>query len=906
MAVMIDGQHFHSNMLRLIILSFVLGISICMSASSEKINDIPIDLNKLTSMYAIQKSKGVLPSDTICSAALYQSLRTSDWETGKKAYTDLQTYFKRGMGIFYSSVFEKFLSICVNELKLTVGEEDVRSYLKMRLAAVEGKRNAEGKILYETGIAVKQLGDSRLALEFLEQFLNYENDIDPIYFNRYLMDVGWTYLNGGVPQKAYMNFRKCAEYYRNKFGGYSKNYANALNSMAYASRLIGRGEETLVLCLKEKEILEHNGDTIGDRYAICLDNIASAYYARDEIEPAIEYAEKARSIFEKSDNEQHLAIVYNNLSAFYTQLADKDTCLLSKAEELLIQSLGLYPTSSAVTNLISLYDNELKNYTKSQELIDKWNDESKYYVDVDVAANHYALIGDYATYTRYMKVYIDKLRTVLQGNALFMSSEERNGFVKSIQESNLRDLFELAAKTHDSHMAALCYDYLLMTRSLLLSFDSSIMNIVDKTKNVHLRDMYFSLLVHRKNFEVGLITQDKLDYYEHVFLDSLAKERNFTDFTNLRMEDVSRSLRDKDVAVEFYKSATTLNASLYAVVLNNDLNPKVVVCCTADEELTLTSKGLLAENIASKLSTAIDGKKRVFFTPSGKLYTYPFESEICHRWPDTQFYRLTSSRELVLSKHHRGSGALIYGGLNYGLNTAEMKADSLRYSNGERSFDLTSQVRYADQIQPLPGTLREAILIKETYDKQKANKVQLFTGARGTESSFKAYSGQNTRVIHIGTHGFFLQAEESGVTNPLMRTGLLMSGAENYFYEEDIYNGNDDGILTAQEISTMDFRGLDLVTLSACETAKGDITGDGVFGLQRGFKKAGANSILMSLWKVDDEATCKLMTEFYSNWIGKKMTKHDALEAAKKTVRETKGWEDPKYWAAFILLDGLD
>ena len=72
------------------------------------------------------------------------------------------------------------------------------------------------------------------------------------------------------------------------------------------------------------------------------------------------------------------------------------------------------------------------------------------------------------------------------------------------------------------------------------------------------------------------------------------------------------------------------------------------------------------------------------------------------------------------------------------------------------------------------------------------------------------------------------------------------------------------------------------------------------------YLKAGVNSILMSLWKVDDEATCKLMTEFYSNWIAKKMTKHDALEASKKVVRETKGWEDPKYWAAFILLDGLD
>ena len=124
----------------------------------------------------------------------------------------------------------------------------------------------------------------------------------------------------------------------------------------------------------------------------------------------------------------------------------------------------------------------------------------------------------------------------------------------------------------------------------------------------------------------------------------------------------------------------------------------------------------------------------------------------------------------------------------------------------------------------------------------------------------------------------------------------------------DALRNSDDGILTAYEISQMNLTGLNLVSLSACETGLGDITGDGVFGLQRGFKKAGANSILMSLWKVDDEATCLLMTEFYKKWIGEGKTKHDALEFAKQMVRshKEKGWDDPKYWAAFILLDGLE
>ena len=112
-----------------------------------------------------------------------------------------------------------------------------------------------------------------------------------------------------------------------------------------------------------------------------------------------------------------------------------------------------------------------------------------------------------------------------------------------------------------------------------------------------------------------------------------------------------------------------------------------------------------------------------------------------------------------------------------------------------------------------------------------------------------------------------------------------MSGANIALKKGANLKDVEDGILTAQEISTLDLRGLELAVLSACQTGIGDIAGDGVFGLQRGFKKAGANTLLMSLWKVDDNATHLLMTEFYKNLLAGE-SKFESLRKAQKYVRD--------------------
>ena len=135
----------------------------------------------------------------------------------------------------------------------------------------------------------------------------------------------------------------------------------------------------------------------------------------------------------------------------------------------------------------------------------------------------------------------------------------------------------------------------------------------------------------------------------------------------------------------------------------------------------------------------------------------------------------------------------------------------------------------------------------------------------------------------------------------LFFSGLLFAGANNAWTGQELSYGVEDGILTTDEISRINLEGNKIVVLSACDTGLGDIDKvDGIFGLQRGFKKAGASTILMSLWKVPDEETCILMKHFYQNLLLGKSAHQSLTQAQMHLIRMNK---PPYYWAGFILLD---
>ena len=135
----------------------------------------------------------------------------------------------------------------------------------------------------------------------------------------------------------------------------------------------------------------------------------------------------------------------------------------------------------------------------------------------------------------------------------------------------------------------------------------------------------------------------------------------------------------------------------------------------------------------------------------------------------------------------------------------------------------------------------------------------------------------------------------------LHRSGLLFAGANKTWVNGERVKGVEDGILTAEEISKLDLSTTEIVSLSACETGLGEIVStEGVFGLQRAFKLSGAKTLIMSLWKVPDVATSKLMITFYKNW-SSGMEVHQAFLTAQQKIREE--FSSPYYWAGFVMLD---
>jgi len=310
----------------------------------------------------------------------------------------------------------------------------------------------------------------------------------------------------------------------------------------------------------------------------------------------------------------------------------------------------------------------------------------------------------------------------------------------------------------------------------------------------------------------------------------------------------------------------------------------------------------LRKRIWDPLKSEFQNAKLVFVTPDGVLNLVPFSSlpsgkdYLVEHGPVVHI--LSSERDLLPTEHEeRKGGLLAIGSPSFELARADETGNAI--PDSLRGGPINCEAFSSMEFHSLPGALNEVKDISSTWKRWNAKEPeQLLTGDDATRSRFVDAAPQS-RILHIATHAFILD-KSCGNGNPLMHSGLVFAGANK---------DRNSSILTAQQIASLDLSGVDWAVLSACETGAGELKdGEGVLGLERSFRVAGAKSVVMALWPVDDLVTNEFMRGLYTQRFGNHATTADAVwNASRKMLlaRRAAGKSiHPWYWAGFVGAGG--
>jgi CHAT domain-containing protein len=296
----------------------------------------------------------------------------------------------------------------------------------------------------------------------------------------------------------------------------------------------------------------------------------------------------------------------------------------------------------------------------------------------------------------------------------------------------------------------------------------------------------------------------------------------------------------------------------------------------------------LDEKLMQPIRQLLGNTKTLLLSPDSALNLIPFEALVDENnqylVENYQITYLTSGRDLLRQKEKFASQQppLIIANPLY--NQTGQKV--VFTPNSTRSFNIDESAFY-----PLEATKEEAEAIKKLFPK-----ATVLTQAQATENALKQVKKPN--ILHIATHGFFSKLTDNKISeeneNPLLRSGLVFAGVKVS------KSAGDDGVFSALEATNLNLVGTKLVVLSACDTGNGDISaGEGVYGLRRALVIAGSESQLISLWKVDDNATKDLMIAYYER-LKKGEGRSEALRQTQLAMLKSKNQNHPFYWASFI------
>lgn len=737
----------------------------------------------------------------------------------------------------------------------------------------------------------------------------------------------------------------------------SGKYAELLGDLAWAYGLDFNFEKSIQLRTISAEIYENSKDWLS--LAEAYNSISHYYHSGEDLDSAELYIKKAIGVLNEHDNAEQFLLDRVELTG--NSWSYNRHALASIKQRIGIDKSNFYQTLARIYQKRGNYTDAIKTELANGILLKNLGENRLYAVHLMTLSEYYLknnqqgdaiACSDLCNQLLYNEKKVSLALPRLQlANVYFQAGDT----LKAMQ--NTKEAISLSTASNEVELkitAQYILSYLYWKNKNYVEGEKCLSETLDYLKEFvnnkvggltteqkqRIWDKYEqNFLLYREiiveSDRNGEYLSKLLDY--ELFSKSLLLDANIQNNINnsyrinITWRDIQQYLSDEDIAIEFISSISDTEAYFvyHALIIDKNSQTPLMITLYRENDLDLMRRvdnrhigDIVGELIWKPVLKQYPNVKNIYFSPDGIFHRLPIEYynvDQINMFENYNMYRLSSTKELVMeysSLPHQT--AVLYGGLDYNQLKQQAKGENSKWRGvaNRGGFD------------PIDNTLGEVEEVNNLLIKNNIS-TTVFSGENGTEETFRNLTGQNISMIHLATHGMYISPDSIEVKKQmnnfefleflinkndpvkeditLTHSFLVMSGGNRLIRRETIPEEECDGILTAKEISQLNLKGLDLVVLSACESGLGDINTNGIFGLQRGFKKAGANTILMSLDKVDDDATRLLMVEFYKNLMDGK-TKRQSLKDAQKHLRHINNgkYDNPKYWASFIMLDGLN
>lgn len=788
---------------------------------------------------------------------------------------------------------EKLLTALLDEYQALYGTNSIR--------LIEPLVN-KGRILLAKGDYTEADRIARRANDLAVKIYG-ENSTKTAPTQKLLGDINYTL---GDYEKAQDNMIKAITSQERQFGRQHIEVAKSLSQLALIK--FHKGDDTREvekLMIEARDIMADKLGKDNPQYAEILKNVAVLYISQQRYDIAFNSLTVAEAIWRAKTgrkNNINAAAIYTLTGDVYYQLRNYE-----KAKDFYNKAKALYESFFSVNH---------PEYVKILSKLSKLH-----YMQKDYKQSKRLIEQALANYEEFIKKYFPALSE--REKAKYWNTIKGDfEFYNTLAFSNLED-FKNPGKVYNTQ---------LMTKALLLSSSIKIRERIMNSTDEQLKTQYNEWIQKKELLTIALsmspaqLVENEIDpnaltqEVERLERELSQKSELFgQNFETKRIvfEDVKKSLKPNEVAIEMVRyrhfDHTFTDSVIYAALyLTSTLDKPKAIIMKDGKNMETRYFRYYRNSIVGKIPDQYS--YNVFWKPIadeiGQAATIYLSADGIYNQINLEAIPSPDGRYVI----DNANIVLVSNTKDIYLRRIKSRPASPENTAsmfGNPTFYLTASASNR-AIAPLPGTEKEVSELQKILSNNGWS-TQEYVETLAAEEAVKELN--SPKIFHIATHGLYTPAEEVTLTkeieggeallaqNPLMRTGLLLKGAGDILEKTDFNYNVDNGILTAHEAMSLNLDRTDLVVLSACETGLGDLeAGEGVYGLQRAFLNAGAKVLIMSMFKVDDLATQKLMLKFYQKWLNSNNLRQSFIEAKKELRVE---YPEPIYWGAFMMI-GLE